>query len=127
MHPYVYLPTPPLIILTTTSSPIETHTHKNPTSSIQITTQTPNSLYTPTLTTPPQPLCLTIKPLATHSQHILIAKTIPTYTLHTNTHLHLEYVVVRRWSWVITGVLLLGGAKGVGACLFMYVFILKCV
>ena len=38
-----------------------------------------------------------------------------------------EYVVVRRWAWVITGVLLLGGEKGVGACLFMYVFILKCV
>ena len=38
-----------------------------------------------------------------------------------------EYVVVRRWAWVIIGVLVLGGPKGMGACLFMYVFILKCV
>ena len=33
------------------------------------------------------------------------------------------YVVVRRWAWVITGVLLLGGAMGVSACLFMYVLL----
>ena len=38
-----------------------------------------------------------------------------------------EYVVVRRWAWVIIGVLVLGSPKGMGACLFMYVFILKCV
>ena len=38
-----------------------------------------------------------------------------------------EYVVVRRWAWVVMSVLVLGGAKGMGACLFMYVFILKCV
>ena len=36
-----------------------------------------------------------------------------------------EYVVVRRWAWVVIGVLVLVGAKGVGACLFMYVFNLK--
>ena len=38
-----------------------------------------------------------------------------------------EYVVVRRWAWMIIGVLVLGGAKGMGAYLFMYVFILKYV
>ena len=38
-----------------------------------------------------------------------------------------EYVVVRRWAQVIIGVLVLGGAKGMGAYLFMYAFILKCV
>ena len=38
-----------------------------------------------------------------------------------------EYVVVRRWDWMVICVLVLSCAKGVGACLFMYVFILKCV
>ena len=38
-----------------------------------------------------------------------------------------EYMVVRRWAWVIIGVLVLGSPKGMGACLFMYVFILKCI
>ena len=37
------------------------------------------------------------------------------------------YVVVGRWAWVVIGVLVRGGAKGVGVCLFMNVFILKWV
>ena len=36
-----------------------------------------------------------------------------------------EYVVVRRWDWMVICVLVSGCAKGVGACLFMYVFNLK--